>query len=181
MRVGPLRAHAKRPSRTALLALVVSVGITATAVAVTGALVAAPMRGKMARFPSPLHVYPVTQATPGECLSGARGVNGESASGPTCYQVATGIQIHRVNDIHVQGGRLGGGNEISISLLPADRRAFAALTRRMVGRDVAFVVRGRLITATRVETPITRGKVLIAGGFTRPDADRLIHELKGLR
>ncbi|MBC6457727.1 SecDF P1 head subdomain-containing protein [Actinomadura sp. HBU206391] len=180
MRVGPLRAHTKRPSRTALLALVVSVGIAATAVAVTGALVAAPMRGKMARFSSPLHVYPVTQTTAGQCASGAGGVNGQSASGPACYQVAKGIQIRRVNDIHVQGGQLG-GHEVSISLLPADRRAFAALTRRMVGRDVAFVVRGRLVTATRVEAPITRGKVLITGGFSRADADRLIRELKGSR
>jgi hypothetical protein len=178
MRVGPLRVRSKRPSRTALLALVVSVGITATAVAVTGALVAAPLRGKMARFAAPLYVYPITQSTMGPCMSGVRGVEGQSTGGPTCYQIAKGIEIRRVNDIRVQGGRLG-GHEISISLLPADRRAFASLTRRMVGRDVAFVVRGRLVTATRVETPITRGKVIIAGGFTRPDADRLIRELKG--
>jgi hypothetical protein len=171
---------AKKPSRTALLTLILAIGVGAAAVAATGVLIAAPMSGKMARFPSPLHVYPVTQTTSGQCLTGTAGVNGQSATGPACYQVTKGISIRRVNDIHVQTAA-NGGNEVSISLLPGDRRAFADLTRTMVGRDVAFVVRGRLVTATRVETPITKGKILIAGNFTRSDADRLIRELKGSR
>ncbi|HEV7931209.1 MAG TPA: hypothetical protein VGP70_02615 [Actinomadura sp.] len=179
MRAAPRLARARTPSRTALLATIISLGISAAAVAVTGALIAAPLHSKMARFPSPLHVYPVTRTTPGPCPPGTKGVDGQSATGPACYQVEDGIAIRRVNDIHAQRGP-SGAYEVSISLLPPDRRAFARLTRAMVGRDIAFV-RGRLVTATRVETPITRGKILIAGNLTRADADRLIRELKGSR
>jgi hypothetical protein len=180
MRAAPRLARARTPSRTALLATIISLGIGAAAVAVTGALIAAPLHAKMARFPSPLHVYPVTRTTPGSCAPGTKGVDGQSATGPACYQVEDGIAIRRVNDIHAQRGA-SGTYEVSISLLPPDRRAFARLTRAMVGRDVAFVVRGRLVTATRVETPITRGKILISGNPTRADADRLVRELKGSR
>ncbi|MCW2903917.1 MAG: hypothetical protein JWO67_6182 [Streptosporangiaceae bacterium] len=180
MRAAPPPAYAKRPSRAALLAAITSLGIGAAAVAVAGALLATPLHGKMARFTAPLNVYPVSRTTPGPCTAGTKGVNGQSPNGPACYQVTDGIAIHRVNDIHVQRGG-GGGFEVAISLLPPDQRAFARLTRAMTGRDVAFVVRERLVTATRVEAPITHGKVIIAGSLTRADADRLVRELKGAR
>ena len=174
----PRRADPKKPSRTTLLALIIALGIGAVAVAATGALIAVPRFSKMATFSAPLYVYPVNQTTVGQCQEGTNGLNGQSPSGPACYQVGKGISVRKVNDIHAQRTATG-GHEVSISLLPADRRAFSTLTRSMVGRDVAFVVRGRLVTATRVESPITKGKVIISGNFSRPDADRLIHELKG--
>lgn len=169
---------AGRRNRSALLPLVIILGIVVAFVAVIGAFVAGSMRDRVARFPAPLLIYPVSQVTAGECPAGTKGVTGQSANGPYCYQVTDGLAIRRVTDIHAQRGT-DGVHHVSISLLPADRHAFADLTRKSVGRELAFVVRGRLITAPRVEMPITRGRVIIAGSFTRQAADRLVHELKG--
>jgi preprotein translocase subunit SecD len=114
----------------------------------------------------------------GVCPANTAGINGPSPSGPACYQVDSGLSIRRVNDIHVEPTS-DGRNQIAISLLPADRRAFADFTRSLTGRVVLFVVRDRVVTTPRVEAPITEGKILLAGGFNRPDADRLVRELTG--
>lgn len=183
MRAALRRAHVRnvrKPSRTALLALIVSLGIVATALVVASALLTGPRHDEAARFPTPLNVHPVVQTTAGPCLAGTRGVTGQSATGPICHQLAEGIAIRKVNDIRVQRGP-GGDYEISIGLLPADRRAFADLTHATVGGDVAFVTGDRLVTVTRVETPVTQGEIIISGNFARSDADRFIRELKGSR
>jgi preprotein translocase subunit SecD len=178
MRAAPPRADAKKPPRTALLALTLTLGVLAAAVVVADAMVVVSMQGRSAHFSAPLRIYPVNQATPGLCAANVAGINGQGTAGPTCFQVTQGLAIHRVNDIHVEHSP-DGRNEISISLLPPDARAFASLTRTMTGRQLAFVVGDRLVTAPRVEAPITRGKILIDGSFSRPDAERLIRELKG--
>ncbi|MGH3389146.1 MAG: SecDF P1 head subdomain-containing protein [Actinomadura sp.] len=171
------RAHA-RPPRTAPLALILTLGVLAAAVVVADAMVVVSMRGRTARFDAPLHIYPVKGTIGGLCPPNTAGINGQSPSGPACFQVDAGLSIRRVNDIHVEPTP-DGRNQISISLLPADKRAFADFTRSLTGRIVLFVVRDRVLTTPRVEAPITQGKILIAGGFSRPDADRLVRELTG--
>lgn len=163
--------------RRAALAIIITLGVVAAAVALTGTMIASSGDTHPAKFKSPLLVYPVMQASPGQCLAGTQGITGPGTQGQTCYRVAQGIVIRRVTDIHVQRG--GAGYDVSMSLLPADRRSFASLTRRMKGGSLALVVRGRVVTAPSVSAPITEGKILITGATRREEADRLVRELKG--
>jgi hypothetical protein len=164
--------------RRAGLAVVITLGVIAAAVALTGTVIAASRNSHPAKFKAPLLVYPVSQSTPGQCSPGTHGVTGPGAAGQTCYQVTQGIAIKRVSDIHVQRG--GTSYDVSISLLPSDSKSFAALTRRVAsGGSLALVMRGRLVTAPRVQEPITEGKILITGAPRRQDADRLVNQLKG--
>lgn len=166
------------PRRRAALAVIITLGVVAAAVALTGTVVASSRKSHPAKFKSPLLVYPVSQASPGQCPPGTRGITGPGTQGQTCYQVTQGIAIRRVTDIHVQKG--GSGYEVSISLLPADSRSFASLTRRMAGGgSLALVVQGRLVTAPSVQGPITKGRLLISGATRREDADQLVSQLKG--
>jgi hypothetical protein len=164
--------------RRAGLAVIITLGVVAAAVALTGTVIAASRNSHPAKFKAPLLVYPVSQSTPGQCPPGTHGVTGPGTAGQTCYQVTQGIAIKRVSDIHVQRGSTS--FDVSISLLPADSKSFAALTRRVAsGGSLALVMRGRLVTAPRVQEPITEGKILISGSPRRQDADRLVNELKG--
>jgi hypothetical protein len=176
---GAARRGVPRPvtPRPALLSGVILLAMVIIAVTVTGTVAATSRMARQTPLASPLLVYPVSQTTPGQCLPGVQGVSALAASGPVCYQVSQGIAIHRVSDLHVQHGTTG--YDVSIKLLNADARAFSDLTRRMVGQNLAFVVRGRLVTAPRVDMPITKGQILITGPVTRADAERTLSELRG--
>lgn len=175
-RGGAPRAVTPRP---ALLAGIVMLTMVVTGVAVSGIMAAASMKTRQTSLASPLLIYPVSQTTPGQCVPGVQGVSAEVASAPVCYQVTQGIAIHRVSDLHVQHGTAG--YDVSIKLLAADAKAFADLTRRTVGQNLAFVVRGRLVTVTRVDMPITKGQILIIppGTTTRAVAERTVSQLRG--
>jgi hypothetical protein len=163
--------------RPALLAGIIMLALVMIAVAVAGVVAANTLVTRQTPLAAPLLVYPVSQTTPGQCPAGVHGVSALVASGTVCYQVSQGLAIYRVSDLRVQ--RRATSYDVSIKLLSADAKAFADLTRRMVGKNLAFVVRGRLVTAPRVDTPITKGQVLITGTPTRADAERTVRELRG--
>ncbi|WP_344271400.1 SecDF P1 head subdomain-containing protein, partial [Actinomadura napierensis] len=178
--VAPPPARAADQHRSALVIMILTLGLLIAAVAVTGGMIAASMRTKPVTLAAPLHVYPVTQAVPGQCPAGTPGITGQSAAGVTCYRLAQGIAIHKVADLRVQKSRgSSGGYDVALTLRPVDRHAFARLTRATVGRDLAFVVRDRLVTLPRVDMPILDGKVVVTGSPTRTAANTLVHELKG--
>nr|WP_237417565.1 hypothetical protein [Actinomadura rayongensis] len=171
--------RAAREHRSALLVMVVTLVLLIAAVAVTGGILVARMQTKPIVLASPLLIYPVTQTTAGQCPAGTQGMTGQSAAGLTCYRLAQGITIRRVSDLHVQKGRTGQAYDVALTLRSADRTAFGRLTRGMVGRDLAFVVNGQLVTAPRVDMPITGGKVVITGPVDRAAAALLARQLKG--
>ncbi|MCW2915181.1 MAG: hypothetical protein JWN52_3249 [Actinomycetia bacterium] len=173
-RGGAGRAVTPRP---ALLTGIIMLTLVVTAVVVAGVVAAISMKNRQTSLTAPLLVYPVSQTTPGQCLPGVQGVSAQAASGPVCYQVTQGLAIHRVSDLRVQHGN--GGYDVSIKLLSADAKAFADLTRRIVGQNLAFVVRSRLVTVPRVDMPITKGQILITGATTRAVAERTVSELRG--
>ncbi len=72
-----------------------------------------------------------------------------------------------------------GGYDVAVTLRPVDRQAFADLTRATVGRDLAFVVRDKLVTLPRVDMAITDGKVVVTGSPDKAAAKKLVRELKG--
>ncbi len=179
-RTPPTPARAAEQHRSAMLVMVLTLGLLIAAVAVTGALIASSMRTQPVTLAAPLHVYPVTQTSPGQCPAGTPGISGQSATGPTCYRMAQGIAIREVADLRVQRSRVQpGGYDVALTLRPSDRKAFADLTRATVGRDLAFVVRNRIITLPRVDMAILDGKVVVTGPPDRASANRLVRELKG--
>ncbi|WP_285494335.1 hypothetical protein [Actinomadura sp. NBRC 104425] len=171
--------QAARAHRSALLVMVVTLGLLIAAVAVSGAMIAASMRTRPVVLASPLNVFPVTQTTPGQCPAGTPGVTGQSASGPTCYRLAQGIAIREVADLRTQRNGTSGAYDVAVTLRRHDHAAFANLTRGSVGRELAFVVRDRLVTAPRVDMPILDGRIVITGPADRAQAERLVRELKG--
>ncbi|MEU8796144.1 hypothetical protein [Spirillospora sp. NPDC048819] len=166
--------------RSAMLVMVLTLGLLIAAVAVTGAMIASSMRTQPVTLASPLHIYPVTQTSAGQCPTGTQGITGQSGAGPTCYRMAQGIAIHKVADLRVQKSRVKpGGYDVAVTLRPVDRDAFAELTRATVGRDLAFVVKNRIVTLPRVDMAILDGKVVVTGPPDRTSANRLVRELKG--
>ncbi|XRQ06418.1 SecDF P1 head subdomain-containing protein [Actinomadura welshii] len=176
----PPVARAADQHRSAMLIMVLTLGLLIAAVVVTGALIASSMRTQPVTLASPLHIYPVTQATAGPCPAGTQGITGQSGTGPTCYRLSQGIAIRRVADLRVQESRVRpGGYDVAVTLRPSDRAAFADLTRATVGRDLAFVVENRIVTLPRVDMAIADGKVVVTGPPDRASANRLVRELKG--
>ncbi|WP_165495047.1 SecDF P1 head subdomain-containing protein, partial [Actinomadura roseirufa] len=174
------RERAADQHRSALLIMVMTLGLLIAAVVVTGGMIAASMRTRPVTLAAPLHVYPVAQITPGQCPAGTQGITGQAATGPACYRLTQGIAIHKVADLRVQRSRTAPARyDVAVTLRPVDRRAFADLTRAMVGRDLAFVVRDRLVTLPRVDMAVTDGKIVVTGPPDRAAADRLVRELKG--
>ncbi|WP_153534520.1 SecDF P1 head subdomain-containing protein [Actinomadura macrotermitis] len=168
----------EREHRSALLVMVLTLGLLIAAVAVTGGMIAASMRTRPVALAAPLHVYPVTQTVPGPCQAGTQGITGQTASGQVCYQLAQGIAIRKVADLRQQKAR-GAAHDVAVTLRADDRKAFAALTKTSVGRDLAFVVGDRLVTTSRVDMEISDGKFILTGSSSQAEADRLVRDLKG--
>ncbi|WP_433176605.1 SecDF P1 head subdomain-containing protein [Actinoallomurus sp. CA-150999] len=165
-------------SRPGLIAIVLILWLIIAAIALTGTLIVAFSQEHPAKFPAPLKIYPVTQQLTGQqCPAGVQGIAGQSSIGPVCYELATGITIKRVNDIHVERAKAG-GYAVSLSLTPADGRALKNLTRNAAGRAFALTVREQVVAAPRVDAPITKGRVLITGNLTRSAAEDIVARLK---
>ena len=172
------RAIRLRRNRAGVLTLVMVLAVLIAGAIAAGAFAAVSRQPSSTRLAAALLAYPVSQTTPGPCLAGTQGVTGNLTTGQVCYQVTEGIAIHRVREIVVRHDAAA-GYAVSIQLFAGDRRAFADLTRRTLGRTLAFVVRGQVVTVSKVEMPITKGRLLIAGLTGRPDADRVVRALTG--
>ncbi|REE98059.1 SecDF P1 head subdomain-containing protein [Thermomonospora umbrina] len=177
-RAGLHRRRRDARPRSALLGLVIALGVLIAAVVATGTLIVTSQTSDPVPLTSPLHVYPVTQVISGACPAGTQGITGQTVAGPACYQLSSGIRISQVTEMRVQRGGSADHN-VAIDLVDQDRRAFGDLTRVTRGRTLAFVVRDQLVTAARVTTPITNGRVVVTGRFSRADADRLVRTLRG--
>lgn len=165
----------RKPPKTTLLAAIIVIGLCSAAVVMTGVLVAV-ARAKETVLSTPLLIYPVTATTPGLCQAGQVGLTGPPQ--PTCYQVSTGLTIRKVGEVKVQ--KLGDGSfGLSVQLVGADKEAFAKLTKQNLQKQVAMVVNNQIVTAPRVDAPITGGKLLVTGQFTADNADRLAQDLTG--
>src|SRR4051812_27459178 len=175
-----MRAARRPHARPGLIAIVIALWVVIAAIALTGTLIVAFAQEHPVHFSVPLKIYPVTQEIPGQqCPPGIQGAVGQGPSGPTCYQLAVGITIKRVDDLHVERVKSGGGYAVSLSLTPADGKALTRLTRTSAGRPFALTVRNEVVAAPRVDAPITKGHVLISGNLTREDANTIANRLKG--
>jgi hypothetical protein len=175
-----MRAARRPHARPGLIAIVIALWVVIAAIALTGTLIVAFSQEHPVRFSAPVKIYPVTQEIPGpQCPPGIQGAMGQSPSGPVCYQLTVGITLKRVNDLHVERVKSGGGYAVSMSLTPADGKALTRLTRSSAGRPFALTVNNQVVAAPRVDAPITKGHILISGNLTRQDANTIVDRLKG--
>jgi hypothetical protein len=175
-----MRAARRPHARPGLIAVVIALFVVIAAIALTGTLIVAYSQEHPVHFSSPLKIFPVVQAIPSQqCPPGVQGMMGQSAAGPVCYQLTTGITIKRVNDLHVERATSAGGYAVSLTLIPADGRALTRLTRGNTGKAFALTVRDQVVAAPWVDAPITKGRILITGNLTRGDADSIVNRLRG--
>jgi len=103
--------------------------------------------------------------------------------GETKYKLGpvliTGDAISRAAAIYNPGGQtaVAAGWQIDFQLTSEGSGAFADVTTRLVGRQLAIVVDQTVISAPTVESPITGGSGVITGSFTENRAKDLATQL----
>ncbi len=63
--------------------------------------------------------------------------------------------------------------QVDFSLTPDGTERFAEITGQNIGKQLAIVIDGQLITAPTIQSPITGGKGQITGNFTGQEAKDL--------
>lgn len=67
---------------------------------------------------------------------------------------------------------------ISLTFNPEGKEVFAELTKSEMGKPIAIVLDGNILSAPVVQDEITDGKAIISGSFTVPEARELSRSLK---
>jgi beta-lactamase regulating signal transducer with metallopeptidase domain len=114
----------------------------------------------------------VDEAGQGGVREGAKGPDGavlwfKPAAGPTAKMVGS-AKVVSAN---------GAPPRIDFTLTPDGTRAFAALTRDNVGKRIAILIDGQVVSAPVVREAITGGKGQISGAFTEAEARDLAERI----
>lgn len=72
-----------------------------------------------------------------------------------------------------------GSSVISLSFTTRGAQTWAEWTGRNVGKQVAMVLKSRVLTAPTVQSAITGGETQITGKFTLPEARQLARDIAG--
>jgi preprotein translocase subunit SecD len=101
-----------------------------------------------------------------------------SVKSDACYTLGDGMTITRVKsvDMRVEGGN---GWTVEFDLRPEDTGRLSTLTGQVAREQpprnqLAMVSNGRVISAPSVQEPITGGKLMLTGNFTRAEAERYV-------
>ncbi|HWA91914.1 MAG TPA: hypothetical protein VG889_17880 [Rhizomicrobium sp.] len=78
-----------------------------------------------------------------------------------------------IRDARADFDQRSGQPVVSIRFDDAGTAAFARVTRANVGKRLAIVLNGRILTAPQIMEPITGGALQITGNFTTADAERI--------
>ncbi len=70
-----------------------------------------------------------------------------------------------------------GGLEIDLAFTDSGRKRFANVTRQNVGRRLAIIVDGQILSAPIIQSKITNGKASIVGAFTDQEAHTLARKI----
>jgi SecD-like export protein len=121
----------------------------------------------------PLRIVPVTGVTPGGCADG--GTPGRTVA-DGCFTLGTGgmtvLVVERVNTALRNDKWL-----VDVRFSSDDTVALRALSTQNVGKRLALVVEGTVLTAPAVAEPITDGSLRITGDFTQKDVDAIFGKL----
>ncbi|MDS0135704.1 MULTISPECIES: SecDF P1 head subdomain-containing protein [unclassified Amycolatopsis] len=72
-----------------------------------------------------------------------------------------------------------GSSVVNLSFSTAGARTWAERTGSNVGKQVAMVVKSRVLTAPQIQAAITDGATQITGKFTLPEAQQLARDIAG--
>jgi preprotein translocase subunit SecD len=107
----------------------------------------------------------------------------KARDGATKYQLGpveiTGDAIDKATAVYTAGSAtsVGQGWEIRFDLTNQGSDTFSDVTNRLVGKQLAIVVDDQIISAPKVDEPITNGSGRITGNFTERDAKDLATQL----
>jgi preprotein translocase subunit SecD len=63
--------------------------------------------------------------------------------------------------------------KVHVMLNEAGRKKFAEFTKKYVGKNAAMIVGNKLMSAPRIQAPITKGVLLIVGFFSHEEAQKM--------
>ena len=117
---------------------------------------------------------PTAEATP------QAGENGAAAPTATpapkiWHTVMTGADLKNVS---VRPNQTGSGYEIAFELTDKGAKIFGDYTSKNVGKILGIVLDGKVISAPRVNSPITDGQGVITGDFTLESANDLAIQMR---
>ena len=91
------------------------------------------------------------------------------------HTVMTGAELKTVR---VEPNPTGGGYEIAFTLTDKGAKIFGDYTSKNVGKILGIVLDGKVISAPRVNSPITNGRGVITGNFTLQSANDLAIQMR---
>lgn len=127
-----------------------------------------------------LSTSPCTQQTPSPPTTSAGPATTilHDVDGVDCYQVSGPLmELQQLNAITVASQPPASQWVISMTLTPSDAQTYAALTAEHAQQQLAFVVRGTVLSTQTIAQPVTGGVVQLQGNFTQDDANRLVHQI----
>jgi preprotein translocase subunit SecD len=84
-----------------------------------------------------------------------------------------------VSRVAVQLDPQGGKFVVIVTFTPAGARKWAEWTGQNVGKQVAMVLKSRVLTAPTIQSAITGGDTQITGQYTQDEARQLARDIAG--
>jgi preprotein translocase subunit SecD len=126
-----------------------------------------------------LETAPCTSQSPSQpTTSGSSSTVLRDVDDVDCYQVTVPLMtFQQLNAISVTNQPPASQYSITMTLTASDAQSFAALTAQHAQQQLAFVVRGTVLSAETIAQPVTNGVVQLQGNFTQDDANRLVRQI----
>ncbi len=118
---------------------------------------------------------PEATATPAEGEATATPEASPTPEPKIWHTVMTGADLKSVT---VVPGQTGNGYEIAFTLTDKGAKIFAEYTSKNVGKILGIALDGKIISAPRVNSPITDGRGVITGNFTLESANDLAIQMR---
>jgi preprotein translocase subunit SecD len=97
---------------------------------------------------------------------------------PDLAWTATGLTGKNLKDAHVEYKTQGLSNpEVAIQFDDEGAKLFADLTKKNLGKRMAILIDGQIVSAPTVQSEITNGQAVITGNFTQKEAKDLVSRL----
>ena len=126
-----------------------------------------------------LQTAPCTSQSPSQpTTSASSSMMLRDVDGVDCYQVTAPLMaLQQLNAITVTNQPPASQYAITMTLTSSDAQTFATLTAQHGQQQLAFVVRGTVLSTETIAQPITNGVVRLQGNFTQDDANRLVRQI----
>ncbi len=123
--------------------------------------------------------HKATAPTPTPTAEATPAAGATPAASPTpqkvWHTVMTGADL---KSVQVVPNQTGNGYEIAFELTTKGAKIFADYTSKNVGKILGIVLDGKIISAPRVQSPITDGHGVITGNFTLQSANDLAIQMR---